>query len=249
MMMSASLRFEQGSCTDAGCVRPINEDAYVARGQDGLWAVADGMGGHDKGYWASACIAEALGAVDLPTDLGLAAETVECALAAANARICQAGAQEGRIIGSTAAILLVRDRRYIVFWVGDSRVYHLRGDAFLLLTTDHSPVEQMVASGLLTREEADDHPMAHMLSRAVGAQGDLTIDRCAGEIRPGDRFLLCSDGLTRTIEEQEIHALVVHDTPERAAAALIDLALERGAKDNVTVVVVGCDETTLISRR
>lgn len=245
--MPAPLRFEQGSRTDVGRVRNVNEDAYLARVQDALWAVADGMGGHAKGGWASTQIVAALDAVNLPVDFEAAVEAARAALEQANETICLAGIAEGKVIGSTVTLLLVRDHRYAVLWAGDSRLYRIRGGELELLTTDHSQVEQMVARGLLTREEAENHPMAHMLSRAVGARLDLALDQRFGEVLPGDMFLLCSDGLTRIVDDREIGALLVQDAPRRAASSLVDLALERGAADNVTVVVVGCDETTHVA--
>lgn len=245
--MQAPLRFEQGSRTDVGRVRNVNEDAYLVRGQDALWAVADGMGGHSMGHWASAQIVATLGAVDLPEDLEGAVEAARAALETANRTICLAGTAEDKVIGSTVTLLLVRGHRYAVLWAGDSRLYRIRGGELMLLTTDHSQVEQMVARGLLTREEAENHPMGHLLSRAVGAKPNLALDQQSGEVLPGDMFLLCSDGLTRTIGDGEIGALLGQDAPSRVATALVDLALARGAADNVTVVVVGCDETTHIA--
>ncbi len=242
--MRASLRFEQGSRTDVGCVRTINEDALLTRADDGLWAVADGMGGHAKGRWASAQIAAALDGAELPDDLDAAIAAVRAALESANATICRAGEAEGKVIGSTVTALIVKDGRYAVLWAGDSRLYRVRDGGIDLITTDHSQVEQMVASGLLTRAEAESHPMAHMLSRAVGVRPELALDERTGDVLPGDTFLLCSDGLTRMVHEDEIEAVVAQEAPRRAAAALVDLALERGAADNVTVVVVACDETT-----
>jgi serine/threonine protein phosphatase Stp1 len=246
-MMQAPFRFEQGSRTDVGCIRQVNEDAYLAREQDALWAVADGMGGHSKGKWASTRIAAALEAATLPEDLDGAVAAVIAALDHANAEICRTGDAEGAVIGSTVTALLVRDRCFVVLWAGDSRLYRLRDGALRLLTTDHSQVEQMIAAGLLTREEAEGHPMAHLLSRAVGVRPELTLDRRSGEVLPGDLFLLCSDGLTRVVQDGEILELVAQASPPRAATALVELALGRGAADNVTVVVVGCDETTHIA--
>lgn len=245
--MHASLRFEQGSCTDVGRFRDVNEDAYLARGGDALWAVADGMGGHVKGRWASTQIVAALEALDLPEDFDGAVEAARAALEQANQTICREGMAEKKVIGSTVTLLLVREQRYAVLWAGDSRLYRIRGGELTLLTTDHSQVEQMVARGQLTREEAENHPMAHVLVRVVGARPELAIDQRSGEVLPGDVFLLCSDGLTRMLDDGEIGALLRQDTPRRAASTLVDLALERGVADNVTVVVVGCDETTRVA--
>lgn len=245
--MDPSLRFQDGSRTDRGSVRTTNEDACLARGDTGLWAVADGMGGHARGRWASTQIMAALRGVALPADFdGAVAKTRE-ALHRANTTISRATAREGRIIGSTVAALVVRGRRFAALWVGDSRVYRLRNNELSLLTTDHSQVEQMVAAGLLSREEADVHPMNHVLSRAVGVGDQLTLDVRVGDVLPADVFLLCSDGLTRTVPDHEIGLLLSRGLPSRAASALVDLALRREVADNVTVVVVGCDESTHVT--
>lgn len=240
-------RFQQGSRSDVGCVRTVNEDACLLRGEDGLWAVADGMGGHARGQWASAQIMAELEQAILADQLDRTVDATETALVRANASICRSSEADGQVIGSTVNILLIREHRYAVLWAGDSRVYLVRDNELHLLTTDHSQVEQMIASGLLTREEAEGHPMAHMLSRAVGVRSEVVLDRRFGDVRSGDVFLLCSDGLTRMIHDDEILSMLRQHSPGRAAAALVDVALARGAADNVTVVVVGCDETTLVA--
>lgn len=244
--MLGPLRFEHGSRTDVGCVRTVNEDAYLTRGKDCLWAVADGMGGHARGRWASTEIIAALDAAALPADLDGAIAAAQSVLERVNRTILRAGQADGQVIGSTVTTLVIRGQHYAVLWAGDSRVYRLRGGALSLLTTDHSQVEQMVAAGLLTREEAEDHPMAHMLSRAIGVRADLTLDWRTGDVLAGDVFLLCSDGLTRTVYDHELPARLGRDAPWHAASALVELALARGAADNVTVVVVACDETTRV---
>lgn len=246
MTMALSLRFEQGVRSDVGCVRQVNEDAWAARPRDGLWLVADGMGGHAQGHWASSTIAAAIEALSVPEDFDAATGAVQAALQAANAALYAATQARGATIGSTVALLLAREGQATVMWVGDSRVYRLRDGALARLTTDHSQVEQLVARGILTPEEAEHHPMAHVLSRAVGVQQQLAIDAAASTILPGDVFLLCSDGLTRMAREPEIAKILATEQPRRAADALIALALARGAADNVTAVVVGCDSTTLV---
>jgi serine/threonine protein phosphatase PrpC len=246
--MQASLRYEQGSRSDVGCVRLVNEDSHLTRDRDGLWSVADGMGGHSNGSWASGEITASLENARLPADFDGATAAAEAALASANATIYRAGRDGDKVIGSTVAVLLIRARRFAVLWAGDSRVYRMRNGALALLTTDHSQVEQMVTAGLLTRQEAESHPMAHMLSRAVGVRPDLALDRRHGDVLPSDVFVLCSDGLTRMVHDDEIEALVRQNAPRTAAMRLVDLALERGAADNVTVVVVGCNEPTLVAR-
>ncbi|NIJ32476.1 PP2C family protein-serine/threonine phosphatase [Sphingomonas oligoaromativorans] len=244
--MAPTLRFEQGVRTHVGAVRKINEDSHLARPQDGLWAVADGMGGHIKGQWASSTIVRALSGVSLEGGFEDAAASVISALESANGEIYQAAWEAGGAIGSTVAVLLIRGARCAVLWAGDSRVYRCRDRVLQPLTTDHSQVEQMVASGLLDRAEADNHPMAHVLSRAVGVREALVLDRIDAEVEAGDVFLLCSDGLSRMVRAPEIQNLLVDKPPRAVAARLVDMALDRGAPDNVTVAVVGCDATTMV---
>jgi serine/threonine protein phosphatase PrpC len=179
-------------------------------------------------------------------DVEEATTRVIAALEAANAEIYQAAWEAGGAIGSTVAVLLIRSGRSAILWAGDSRVYRCRNRALLSLTTDHSQVEQMVASGLLDRSEADNHPMAHVLSRAVGVRETLALDRVDGEVEVGDIFLLCSDGLSRMIGSSEIQRQLLDKPPRAVAARLVDMVLDRGAPDNVTVAVVGCDATTLL---
>jgi serine/threonine protein phosphatase PrpC len=245
-MMAPVLRFEQGVRTHVGAVRTVNEDAHIARPLDGLWAVADGMGGHIKGQWASSTIAAALESATLSEPIEDAVAGLVEALQGANREILSAARDAGGAIGSTVAALLIRDMRYTVLWAGDSRVYRCRDRTLGLLTTDHSQVEQMVASGMLSRAEAENHPMAHVLSRAVGVREQLILDRIDGDVAAGDIFLLCSDGLSRLIGAAEIERLLVDEPPRAVVSKLVDLALDRGAPDNVTVAVVGCDATTLI---
>jgi serine/threonine protein phosphatase PrpC len=225
-----SLRFEDASRTDAGCVRTVNEDACLARSEDALWAVADGMGGHANGGWASAQIVAALAAERCPEDIAGAVTAARSALARVNTAIHRMSLAQRRVIGSTVAVLVLRERRFAVLWCGDSRVYRLRDGVLAALTTDHSQVEQMVASGLISREEAEEHPMAHMLSRAIGVREEAETDLRMGDVLPGDMFLLCSDGLTRMVREGEIAQVLMRDTPRRSAQALVDLALERGLR-------------------
>jgi serine/threonine protein phosphatase PrpC len=150
-------------------------------------------------------------------------------------------------MGSTAVALLLRDNRFAAFWAGDSRGYLLRAGVFYQLTTDHSQVQDMVVAGRLTPEEAEGHPMAHVLSRAVGVEPQLELDAVSDEAMIDDVFLICSDGLTRTIPDAEIAVMLSQDGPASTADHLIKLSLERGAPDNVSVVVVACDATTLLA--
>lgn len=242
----ATLRLEQAYRTHPGTVRAVNEDAGVVRLQAGLWAIADGMGGHEHGQWASRTIADALERTALPASIDGAADAVKQALDAANATIWLATRQHGAPIGSTVSVLLIRDDRYIVLWAGDSRVYRHRAGTLTQLTTDHTEVERMVERGLLDREDAADHPFRNVLARSVGTSETLLLDRVEGSLAGGDVFLICSDGLSEMIDDREIRRALVSASPDRVAQLLLDRALERGAQDNVTVTIVGCEQATQI---
>lgn len=249
MIGAPSLRFEQAHRTHPGTVRAVNEDATVARLQAGLWAVADGMGGHADGAWASGVIADALEGVALPDRIDQAAGIVATSLAGANTEIWQQAQKNGTPIGSTVAALLVRDDRFVVLWAGDSRVYRQRGNGLDQLTTDHSQVESLAASGLIDRSEIAHHPMRNILARSVGTAPTLALDRVEGTVASGDTFLLCSDGLTGTLAERELGGILRSASPDRAAQLMLDRALEHGARDNVTIAIVGCEQATQLGEK
>jgi serine/threonine protein phosphatase PrpC len=225
--------------TDIGLVRASNEDAFLARPAARLWAVADGMGGHAEGEWASAAIVQALAGVLLDGDLEGDCARVALGVHAANGVIYSRAESHGQRMGSTVVALLVGDdSRFAVLWAGDSRAYRLRGGALVQLTTDHTQVQSKVARGLMTADEARVHPMAHILSRAVGAEAELDLSSLRGEARAGDVFLLCSDGLHGTLPETEIAAVLASVAPAQACETLIGLCHAQGAPDNVTLAVV-----------
>jgi len=244
-MDDGSLRFHDATLTHPGRVRSDNEDQVLARPDQGLWAVADGMGGHANGKWASKAITSALEAAVLPSDFDAAAAAAASAVHDANDRIWAKSG--GQPMGSTVVALLLRDRRFVVLWAGDSRCYLLRDGELYQLTVDHSQVQDMVISGRLTPEEAENHPMSHVLSRAVGVAPRLELDAVSDEAKVGDVFLVCSDGLTRTIPDSELATMLAQGNPAATADGLVKVCLERGAPDNVSVVVVNCDETTLLA--
>ena len=244
-MDDGSLRFHDATLTHPGKVRRDNEDQVLARPDQGLWAVADGMGGHANGQWSSKTITATLEAAVLPADFDEAASAVAAAVHEANERIWTKSV--GQPMGSTVVALLLRDRRFVVLWAGDSRCYLLRDGQLYQLTVDHSQVQDMVTSGRLTPEEAENHPMSHVLSRAVGVAPRLELDAVSDEAKVGDVFLVCSDGLTRTIPDAELATILAQGNPAAAADELVKICLERGAPDNVSVAVVNCDETTLLA--
>ncbi|MGG5812418.1 PP2C family protein-serine/threonine phosphatase [Falsiroseomonas sp. CW058] len=223
--------------THPGSVRPRNEDIFVDRGDIGLWAVADGAGGHGAGDVASAAIAAALS--DLPAGLSAAEllAQVRLRIGAVHAELQDraAAAGRGRIIASTVVILLARGGHYACLWAGDSRAYLLRDGALTRITRDHSVVQDLVESGLIDADDAEAHPQANVITRAVGAQGELELDKISARIAPGDLFLLCSDGLFKALPEGEIARMLAAGL---GAEDLIAAALARGARDNVTAVAI-----------
>ena len=246
-MSFAPFRIESAALTHVGRVRDKNQDSYCIRERDGLWAVADGMGGHEGGEWASGKLVEKLEAVEVPDDLDEAAAAVAGAIRAANAAILAEAAERGRQMGTTLVALVVKGGRYRVLWVGDSRAYRLRDGDFTQLSRDHTQVQEMVDRGLMAADQLVGHPMSHILSRAVGARESFEIDQVEGEVAPGDVFLLCSDGLHGYVEKDVIRRLLGRGAPERALDELIALTLEAGAPDNVTGIAIWASDPTLIS--
>ena len=226
--------------THEGKVRKLNEDAFLIRDDIGLWAVADGMGGHDAGDLASTSIVNALNSTLEPTSLSDFVSTVDDKLCVINndLRTLSREQHDNRTIGSTVVILLAYENYCGLLWAGDSRVYRLRSGQLTQLTRDHSQVEEMVELGLLNREEAESHPEANIITRAVGATDQLFIEVDVDEVEPDDIYLLCSDGLYKHLSSRDIEIILQGSDINKNCQDLIDLTLERGAKDNVSVVLV-----------
>lgn len=227
--------------THCGAVRTHNEDALLSRPELGLFVVADGAGGHDAGEVASNAIVAALHA--MPPDLaaadalGFVRRSVSGVHAALHRHAAARG--PGTIIASTIVVLLIREAHFVCLWAGDSRAYLLRDDVLTQVTRDHSLVQELVAAGVIAEAEAEQHPHANVITRAVGAAGDdLELDKVSGTLLPGDRFLLCSDGLCKTLDLSALHDKLRAPLSE-AAAGLVAEALARQARDNVTALVVG----------
>lgn len=238
----ASFQFVSGAATHVGRVRKLNEDAFLDRSDLGLWAVADGMGGHDAGDLASRLTIEALDRVPSPESAPTFLANVKSALRAANDELRREAAGRGpnRIIASTVVSLLTFDRYFTCVWAGDSRLYLWRDRRLEQFSRDHSHVQELVDSKLLTPEEARRHPHGNIVTRAVGAADELELETRYDRLRPDDLFVLCSDGLCRELEDDEIGAVLARESLFDLPHALIDATLARGAGDNVTVVAVHC---------
>jgi serine/threonine protein phosphatase Stp1 len=227
--------------THVGCRRKVNEDALLDRPDLGLWAVADGMGGHKSGDVASALVIEMLGARLLTGALPDRIDEVRARLLAANRRLIKMRTDKNATIGSTVVALLVAGSAFGCLWAGDSRAYRLRGAALAQLTRDHSLVQDLVDLGEVRPADARDHPNANVITRAVGASEALEIDLVAGEVRPGDVYLLASDGLTKVVEDAEIETRLREPEVNGIADGLLALCLDRGAPDNVALIVLRAD--------
>jgi len=234
-----TLHWSSASRTHVGMVRKLNEDACLESAGHGIWAVADGMGGHAAGDFASQSVVDALAATPKPASLGALVDEVQRHLQAVNQRLFdEAGKRREQIIGSTAVVLLAYGDHAVSVWAGDSRVYRYRQGELTQLTRDHSQVEELVAQGLITREQAEHHPSSNVITRAVGVAENLELDSEMFEVQEGDVFLLCSDGLYNEVNDSEIKESLAVGDCQYSCDLLVDRALARGARDNVTVVVV-----------
>lgn len=222
--------------THPGTVRATNEDAYLCRPEIGLFAVADGVGGASGGDFASAEVMRALSQIPdgiAPNDL---LGAVRISLQSVHDRLQGAAGPHGRSAPATTVVVLLLSGDHLAcIWVGDSRAYVLRDGELVRLTSDHSVVGEMVRAGKLTDAQAERHPGGNVITRAIGVQsGGALVDKVVAAVEPGDRFLLCSDGLFKAVTQPGIIARLNDPEP---ADALLQAALGAGAKDNVTALV------------
>jgi protein phosphatase/serine/threonine-protein phosphatase Stp1 len=234
-------RFQSCVVSHPGAVRSHNEDNYVDRPDIGLWAVADGAGGHEAGEVASAMIAESLSSIPSGLSASELLAQVRLRISATHQALRDEAARRGprATIASTLVVLLARDGHFACLWAGDSRIYLLRAGHLSQVTRDHSLVQELVDAGTITAEEAEGHPRANIITRAVGADSDeLELEKVSGKLLAGDRFLLCSDGLNKTLPDDELAQALGNNNGVSPAQGLIDIALARRATDNVTAVTV-----------
>ncbi|CAO3449737.1 hypothetical protein [Azospirillum argentinense] len=237
------LTVRSAAATHVGRVRKLNEDSLLDRAEIGLWAVADGMGGHHRGEYASAAITQALEALAAPDGAPALMAAVKSGLEAVNGQLRIQGQRSGGPVASTVVCLLLSGWNFACVWAGDSRLYLLRDGRIFRVSHDHSVVQELVDAGALDPDEMSSHPRSNEVTRAIGAVDDLALDMRQGRAQPGDLFLLCSDGLTRFVSDRELAALLAATDLAGAVDALVATALERGGSDNVTVVAVSCQAT------
>jgi protein phosphatase len=238
-----SIRWTSSAKSHKGLVREINEDACLEQPDCGLWAVADGMGGHALGEFASRLAIRSLMDLPAPRSLDQYVDEAHERLQSANRRLRDEAAQRDvPIIGTTIVALLASGRECACLWAGDSRIYLYRAGRLRLLTRDHSQIE---AARARRRRSSDDtlvRPPANLITRAIGAEDTLEMDRATVEVVDGDVFLLCSDGLSNEVSELAIEQALLPGNCRQASQALLDLALQRGGHDNITAVVVRAED-------
>lgn len=251
------MRIFSAAETDVGRVREHNEDAHLVVEDMGLYAVADGMGGHLGGRTASRLAVDTLsktveenrqaildGAVVMPLESSPVPRLLADAVRAACAAIYDAAQHDPELqgMGTTVTTVLVQGARAFVAHVGDSRCYLQREDRIIQITDDHSLVNEQIKAGLISRDQARRSRLKNIITRSVGFEKDVAVDTFALPIQNGDRFLMCSDGLANFVDDTEIGialaTLPLQDVPK----AMIDLANERGGDDNITVVCIAAEQ-------
>jgi protein phosphatase len=238
----SELRIRAGCATDVGLKRSRNEDSVLMRPQAGLWAVADGMGGHGGGDIASRMTVDALARFVEGESAAERLATLERAVIAANNEMRAYAKAHGRaVMGTTLVALLASEAHFAILWCGDSRAYLRRGGALRQLTRDHSETQDLLDRGVLDPHEAKTWPRRSVLTRALGATEQPLLDLVSGPLEPGDAFLLCSDGLTNHCEDADLAEALAGDDPQAVCDGLIALTLQRGASDNVSALVLRCE--------
>jgi len=236
------IRWTSASRSHAGLVREVNEDACLEQPERGLWAVADGMGGHSLGEFASRLVIRSLADLPEPQNLTQYIDEAHERLQRANRQLrAEAARRDVPIIGTTVAALLASGRHGACLWAGDSRIYLCRDGRLRLLTRDHSQLEA-ARSRHTNPDDTLHRPPANLITRALGAEDTLEIDRATVEVVDGDVFLLCSDGLSNEVSELAIGQALLPGNCRQASQALLDLALQQGGHDNITAVVVRAED-------
>jgi len=250
------VRITSCGITDVGMKRQRNEDNYLINDELGLFVVADGMGGHVGGEYASqiavttveeviANIRDEKTVASNGTALRemLVQEKLKYAIRLAGKRIYERAQEDSefRGMGTTALVIYMTDDKGFVAHVGDSRAYRVRPDGVVQLTEDHSLVNEQIKAGLINRDAAKSHKLRNIITRSLGYQEEVEIDTSVLDLERGDMYLLCSDGLSNLVEDNELLDMVHENTFQEATRRLVDLANRRGGDDNITCVIARVD--------
>ena len=222
--------------TDVGKVRASNQDALVEG--ERLWGVADGMGGHNGGETASAGARDGLKRELQGKEPSL--DALRTGIETVNRQLFEQQKADASLsgMGTTLSVMWLSDHFVYIGHVGDSRVYLLRDGKLQQVTDDHSLVAELYRLGQLTREQAANHPMRNVITRAVGTEEGIDVDLLVEERRAGDLWLVCSDGLYGMVPDERIQAMLTAQAPGKAADALLEAALEAGGRDNISLVIL-----------
>ena len=224
--------------THPGKRRKCNEDAVLSRPEAGLWAVADGMGGHQAGDVASRAIADALRPLRFSGDLSKDVDKVEDALLSVNDELREHAQTQcqGGTVGSTVVTMIARGEIGVVLWAGDSRLYRWRRGRLEQVTRDHNPISDLLDSGAVSEAEAIAAD-TNIITRAVGGQARLILDVVVFDVMPEDTYLLCSDGLYREVTPADLNSFLAGEEVDEIARSLLENCLTSAARDNVSLVV------------
>lgn len=237
--MNEQRPYRYNAKTHVGLKRKVNEDAILALPEQNIWAVSDGMGGHEAGDYASRLITDSIATIPPDLDPTARMHALRDAVQAAHRMIVQEAETRGRgVIGATIVALMMANGHFVAIWAGDSRIYRLRDGGIEMLTTDHSAVAELVLDGKMSWDEAEQHPHSNAITRAVGVGDDLELDKIRGEVQSGDRFLVCSDGLTKYATFGILRDTLTTYPIETVSDRLLQIALAGGGADNISVIVV-----------
>lgn len=235
-MSSFQIRYSGKS--HVGLKRKVNEDSILMLADQQIFAVSDGMGGHAAGDVASAAVVDAIALLPPGLEPADKMQAVRQALAGANDKVHALAVERRTTIGATVVVLVLADGHWLALWAGDSRLYRLRAGQIEMLTSDHSVVAELVLSGRMSWDEAELHPQSNQITRAVGVEPELQLQKVHGELQSGDRYLLCSDGLSKYAGFETLRRILAVAPIETLAEQLIQLALDGGGADNVSVIAV-----------
>ena len=237
--MSSGFQVRFSATTHVGRVRKLNEDSILSMPEQDVWLVSDGMGGHEGGEFASQAVVDAVAMLPQGLEPREKMQELRAAIYRAHDVIRQEAERRGvTTIGATVVSLMLANGHFLCFWAGDSRLYRLREGQIEVLTTDHSLVAEFVLSGQMNWDEADAHPQSNAITRAVGVGEELDLDKIRGEVMPGDRFLLCSDGLNKYATTDMLRRILSREPIETVADTLLQIALDGGGADNISVIVI-----------